>query len=155
MGKPNAGKSSLLNKLVGQERAIVTEIAGTTRDILEERVSIDGIIFRILDTAGIHSTEDVVEKIGVEKAKSAVEEADLVLYVIDSSIALDDDDKDIFNIIQDKNTLILLNCLSELRKKIFILLPLSYKNQILRRAYQKMEKKKMMISIKTGLSGHL
>lgn len=109
VGKPNAGKSSLLNKLVGQERAIVTEIAGTTRDILEESVSIDGIIFRILDTAGIRSTEDVVEKIGVEKAKSAVEEADLVLYVIDSSIALDDDDKDIFNIIQDKNTLILLN----------------------------------------------
>lgn len=109
VGKPNAGKSSLLNEFVGEERAIVTDIAGTTRDILEETVSIDGIVFRILDTAGIRSTDDVVEKIGVNRAKNAVEEADLVLYVIDSSVPLDENDKEIFEMIKDKNVLILLN----------------------------------------------
>lgn len=109
VGKPNAGKSSLLNMLVGEERAIVTDIAGTTRDILEETISIDGIIFRILDTAGIRSTEDVVEKIGVDRAKNAVEEADLVLYVIDSSVPLDKNDESILRMIEGKNTIILLN----------------------------------------------
>lgn len=109
VGKPNAGKSSLLNMLVGEERAIVTDIAGTTRDILEETISIDGIIFRILDTAGIRSTEDVVEKIGVDRAKNAVEEADLVLYVIDSSVPLDENDESILRMIEGKNTIILLN----------------------------------------------
>lgn len=109
VGKPNAGKSSLLNMLVGEERAIVTDIAGTTRDILEETISIDGIIFRILDTAGIRSTEDVVEKIGVDRAKNAVEEADLVLYVIDSSVPLDENDESILQMTEGKNTIILLN----------------------------------------------
>ena len=109
VGKPNAGKSSLLNVLVGEERAIVTDIAGTTRDILEETISIDGIIFRIFDTAGIRSTEDVVEKIGVDRAKNAVEECDLVLYVIDASVPLDENDESIFEMIKDKNTIILLN----------------------------------------------
>ena len=109
VGKPNAGKSSLLNVLVGEERAIVTDIAGTTRDILEETISIDGILFRILDTAGIRSTEDIVEKIGVDRARNAVEEADLVLYVIDSSIPLDENDEAIFHMIEGKNTIILLN----------------------------------------------
>lgn len=109
VGKPNAGKSSLLNVLVGEERAIVTDIAGTTRDILEETISIDGIVFRMLDTAGIRSTEDVVEKIGVDKAKNAVEEADLVLYVIDASVPLDENDASVFKMIKDKNTIILLN----------------------------------------------
>lgn len=109
VGKPNAGKSSLLNMLVGEERAIVTDIAGTTRDILEETISIDGIMFRILDTAGIRSTEDVVEKIGVDRAKNAVEEADLVLYVIDSSVPLDENDESILRMIEYKNTIILLN----------------------------------------------
>ena len=109
VGKPNAGKSSLLNVLVGEERAIVTDIAGTTRDILEETISIDGIMFRILDTAGIRSTEDVVEKIGVDRAKKAVEEADLVLYVIDSSVPFDENDESILKMIEGKNTIVLLN----------------------------------------------
>ena len=109
VGKPNAGKSSLLNILVGQERAIVTDIAGTTRDILEETISIDGIMFRILDTAGIRSTEDVVEKIGVDRARNAVEEADLVLYVIDSSVPFDENDESILEMIDGKNTIVLLN----------------------------------------------
>lgn len=109
VGKPNAGKSSLLNMLVGEERAIVTDIAGTTRDILEETISIDGILFRILDTAGIRQAEDIVEKIGVDRARNAVEEADLVLYVIDSSVPLDENDEAIFQMIEGKNAIILLN----------------------------------------------
>lgn len=109
VGKPNVGKSSLLNMLVGEERAIVTDIAGTTRDILEETISIDGIMFRILDTAGIRSTEDVVEKIGVDRARNAVKDADLILYIIDSSVPLDENDKSILEMIEGKNTIILLN----------------------------------------------
>ena len=109
LGKPNAGKSSLLNVLVGEERAIVTDIAGTTRDILEETISIGGIMFRILDTAGIRSTEDVVEQIGVDRARKAVEEADLVLYVIDSSVPFDENDESILEMIEGKNTIVLLN----------------------------------------------
>lgn len=109
VGKPNVGKSSLLNILVGEERAIVTDVAGTTRDILEETISIDGILFRILDTAGIRDTEDVVEQIGVDRAKKAVEDSDLVIYVIDSSVFLDENDENIFRMIENKNTIILLN----------------------------------------------
>lgn len=109
VGKPNAGKSSLLNVLVGEERAIVTDIAGTTRDILEETISIDGIMFRILDTAGIRSTEDVIEKIGVDRARNAVKDADLILYIIDSSVPLDENDKSILEMIEGKNTIIFLN----------------------------------------------
>ena len=109
VGKPNAGKSSLLNVLVGEERAIVTDIAGTTRDILEETIFIGGIMFRIIDTAGIRSTEDIVEKIGVDKAKNAVEEADLILYVIDSSVPFDENDESILEMIEGKNTIVLLN----------------------------------------------
>lgn len=109
MGKPNVGKSSLLNLLVGQERAIVTDIAGTTRDILEETVTLGEITLNIIDTAGIRSTEDVVEKIGVEKAKTISEDADLILYVIDSSVPLDENDVDIIRLIRDKKTIILLN----------------------------------------------
>ena len=85
LGKPNAGKSSLLNFLVGEDRAIVTEIEGTTRDILEEYISLNGITLRVIDTAGIRETEDIVEKIGVGKAKQMAEDADLILYVVDSS----------------------------------------------------------------------
>ena len=109
VGKPNAGKSSLLNLIVGEDKAIVTDIAGTTRDTLEEVVSLGGISLNIIDTAGIRSTEDVVEKIGVERAKKISVDADLILYVVDSSMPLDENDRDIIQLIQDKNTIILLN----------------------------------------------
>lgn len=109
VGKPNVGKSSLLNLLVGQERAIVTDIAGTTRDTLEETINLGEFTLHIIDTAGIRSTEDVVEKIGVEKAKTISEDADLILYVMDSSIPLDENDADIIRMIKDKKTIILLN----------------------------------------------
>ncbi len=109
VGKPNVGKSSLLNILVGEERAIVTDIAGTTRDILEETVVIGGIMFRILDTAGIRSTRDAVEKIGVERAQKAVSEADLILYVVDSSVPFDENDRKVLEAIRGKRTIVLLN----------------------------------------------
>lgn len=109
LGKPNAGKSSLLNVLVGEEKAIVTNVAGTTRDALEESVKIKGIGLNVVDTAGIRSTEDVVEKLGVEKAIRFAKDADLILYVVDSSIPLDENDIEIFSLIEKKNTIILLN----------------------------------------------
>lgn len=109
VGKPNAGKSSLLNILVGEERAIVTDIAGTTRDVLQESIRLHGIGLNIIDTAGIHKTEDVVEKIGVEKAKQYAADADLILYVVDASVALDESDREIISLIGDKNTIVLMN----------------------------------------------
>lgn len=109
VGKPNAGKSSLLNRLVGEEKAIVTDIAGTTRDVLKETISLHGISLNLIDTAGIHETEDVVEKIGVTRAKDFAKEADLIVYVVDSSVFLDKSDEDILNLIQGKKTIILLN----------------------------------------------
>lgn len=109
VGKPNAGKSSLLNTLVGQERAIVTEIAGTTRDILEEQIQIGGIGLNVIDTAGIRETDDIVEKIGVSKSKEYLEKADLVIYVVDSSTVLDDNDQEIIASIKDKKAIVLLN----------------------------------------------
>lgn len=109
VGKPNAGKSSLLNLLIGEEKAIVTDIAGTTRDILEEHIKLSGIGLNIIDTAGIRSTEDVVEKIGVEKAKKYASEADLVIFVVDSSIPLDENDRDIIKMICEKKCICLLN----------------------------------------------
>ncbi len=109
VGKPNVGKSSLLNILVGEEKAIVTEVAGTTRDMLEETISLNGITLNIKDTAGIRNTEDIVEKIGVEKAKKIVSDADLILYVIDSSLSLDENDMEIIEMIQNRKTIILFN----------------------------------------------
>ena len=109
LGKPNAGKSSLLNALSGEERAIVTDIAGTTRDILEESVRLGDVCLRIMDTAGIRFTDDAVEKIGVEKAVASVHDADLILYVADSSIPWDENDSYILSLIGEKNCLILLN----------------------------------------------
>ena len=109
IGKPNAGKSSLLNALMGEERAIVTSIAGTTRDALEEHISLGGISLNIIDTAGIRDTADIIEKIGVDKAKGYLDEADLVLYVIDASVPLDENDDRIMEMIRDKKTIALLN----------------------------------------------
>ena len=109
LGKPNAGKSSLLNALIGEEKAIVTSIAGTTRDILEETITLNGITLNIFDTAGIRETEDTVEKIGVEKAKEKADKADLIIYVVDSSTELDENDKEIISVIKDKKVIILLN----------------------------------------------
>lgn len=109
VGKPNAGKSSLLNLLAGEEKAIVTDVAGTTRDALEENINLHGISLNIIDTAGIRSTDDVVEKIGVEKAKKFAVEADLIIYVVDASVDFDENDLEILNLIQDKKCIILLN----------------------------------------------
>jgi len=109
VGKPNAGKSSLLNILAGEEKAIVTDVAGTTRDILEENIKLHGIGLNIIDTAGIRSTEDVVEKIGVEKAKKYALQADLIIYVVDSSVDFDESDSEILELIQDKKCIVLLN----------------------------------------------
>ena len=109
VGKPNAGKSSLLNRLVGEERAIVTDIAGTTRDVLQESIKLHGIGLNIIDTAGIRNTQDIVEKIGVEKAKEYAEKADLILYVVDASVPLDESDEDIITVIQNKKVIVLLN----------------------------------------------
>lgn len=109
LGKPNAGKSSVLNVLTGKERAIVTEIAGTTRDTLEEFISINGIPLNIVDTAGIRDTEDVVERIGVDKSLEAMQQADLILYIVDASVPLDKNDYEIMRQIQDKQVIILQN----------------------------------------------
>lgn len=109
VGKPNAGKSSLLNILVGEERAIVTEIAGTTRDILQEQIQIGGIGLNVIDTAGIRDTEDIVEKIGVNKSREYIEKADLIIYVVDSSTELDENDQEIIEAIRNKKAIVLLN----------------------------------------------
>ena len=109
LGKPNAGKSSLLNFLVGEDRAIVTEIEGTTRDILEEYISLNGITLRVIDTAGIRETEDIVEKIGVGKAKQMAEDADLILYVVDSSLPLDDNDREIMELLTGRKSIVIYN----------------------------------------------
>ncbi|MGB8451082.1 MAG: tRNA uridine-5-carboxymethylaminomethyl(34) synthesis GTPase MnmE [Anaerocolumna sp.] len=109
LGKPNAGKSSLLNVLVGTDRAIVTEIAGTTRDTLEETIQLGNISLNVIDTAGIRVTEDVIEKIGVNKAINSAEDADLIVYVVDASIKLDDNDYEIIKLIENKKAIVLLN----------------------------------------------
>ena len=117
VGKPNAGKSSLLNMLLGEDRAIVTEIAGTTRDALHETINLHGISLNMIDTAGIHETQDVVEKIGVERAKKYAMDADLILYVVDASGNIDEDDQNIISLLDDKKAIILLNK-SDLENKI-------------------------------------
>ena len=109
VGKPNVGKSSFLNLLLDEERAIVTDIAGTTRDTLEESVSLDGITLNLIDTAGIRNTDDPVEQIGVNKAKKSLEEADLMVYMVDSSVPLDESDLDIIPLLNPFKTIVLLN----------------------------------------------
>lgn len=109
LGRPNAGKSSLLNVILGQERAIVTDIAGTTRDTLEETVLLDGIVLKMTDTAGIRDTDNVIERIGVDKAKKAADEADLILYVIDATAGILEEDISILNELKDKRIILLIN----------------------------------------------
>ena len=109
VGKPNVGKSSLLNILVGQDRAIVTDIAGTTRDILEEQINLDGITLNIMDTAGIRETDDAVEKIGVDRAKAYASSADLIIYVVDASRELDENDSEIIQLLYGKKAIVLFN----------------------------------------------
>ena len=109
LGKPNAGKSSLLNVLLGEERAIVTEIEGTTRDVLEEQLQLGDLSLLLLDTAGIRSTEDIVEQIGVDRARKQAEDADLILYVADSSRPLNESDEEILSLLEGKKALVLLN----------------------------------------------
>lgn len=109
LGKPNAGKSSLLNVLVGENRAIVTDIEGTTRDILEEYINLHGISLRMIDTAGIRETEDIVEKIGVNRARDMAKEADLILYVVDSSRPLDENDEEIISMLDSRKAIVLYN----------------------------------------------
>lgn len=119
IGKPNAGKSSLLNSMIGEERAIVTDIAGTTRDTLEETINLNGIMLNIVDTAGIRNTKDIIEKMGVEKALKIASDADLILYVLDSSREFDENDETILNLIKDKKAILLLNK-SDLDQKLEI-----------------------------------
>ena len=109
LGKPNAGKSSLLNLMLGEDRAIVTDIEGTTRDTLEENINFNGLSLKIIDTAGIRDTEDLVEQIGVNKAKEIAKEGDLIIYVVDGSRELDDNDREIIKLINDKQAIILVN----------------------------------------------
>ena len=109
LGKPNAGKSSLMNVLLGEDRAIVTEIAGTTRDTLEENIRLRGLSLNLIDTAGIRETEDIVEKIGVERARKIADEADLILYVVDGSRELDENDRQILDLIRGRKVIVLLN----------------------------------------------
>lgn len=138
VGKPNAGKSSLLNTLVGEEKAIVTDIAGTTRDVLEEQINLNGVLLNVIDTAGIRDTEDVVEKIGVERAKKYLKGADLVIYVVDTSTALDENDAEIMELLRDRHTIVLLNksdlkqitTVEEVRKHLDkTMIPISAKEQ--------------------------
>lgn len=109
VGKPNVGKSSLLNTLLKENRAIVTDIPGTTRDVIEEYINIKGIPIKIVDTAGIRETEDVVERIGVKKSRSKIEEADLIIFMLDTSRELTDEDRDIISYIKGKKYIVLLN----------------------------------------------
>ncbi len=109
VGKPNVGKSTLLNALVGEERAIVTEIAGTTRDVLTEKIQLGGMALNVIDTAGIRDTEDVIERIGVSKTLKYLEDADLVIFIVDSSEKLDENDREIMWLINDRKAIVLLN----------------------------------------------
>lgn len=119
VGKPNVGKSSLLNALIGEDVAIVTNIKGTTRDIVKETISYNGIKINFLDTAGIRESQDEVEKIGIEKSKTAIENADVVLAVFDSSCNLDQEDKQLLELVENKNKIIVLNK-TDLTQKLFI-----------------------------------
>lgn len=109
VGKPNVGKSSLLNALTKENRAIVTDVPGTTRDVIEEYISVAGVPIKVIDTAGIRETEDIVEKIGVEKSREKISDADLVILMLDSNSGLSEEDKEIINHVRDKKYMVLLN----------------------------------------------
>ena len=130
VGKPNVGKSSLMNALLRENRAIVTDVPGTTRDIIEEYINLDGIPVRITDTAGIRDTEDIVEKIGVEKSKEKIAEADLVILMIDASRHIDEEDQSIIDKIKDRKYIILVNKIDLEERKIPKELINSFKNVI-------------------------
>ena len=119
IGRPNVGKSSLLNELLEENRAIVTDIAGTTRDIITESLSINGISVNLIDTAGIRETQDIVEKIGVERSISSIENADIILLVLDTSDKLNAEDRELMEKLKDRQYLILLNK-SDLQNKLDI-----------------------------------
>lgn len=140
LGKPNAGKSSLLNLLSGYERAIVTDIAGTTRDVIEEKIKLDDINLCLVDTAGIRDTDDVVESIGVKKALEYADDADLILYVVDSSVDLDENDYNIISLLKDKKAIILYNK-SDLEAKVSVekLISLSENKNIIKTSATKNE----------------
>ena len=109
VGKPNVGKSSLLNALVGEDKAIVTDIAGTTRDIVEGEVNLNGVVLHLLDTAGIRDVDDKVESIGVDRAKKSIDEAELIIVVLDGSKELEDEDKEILALTEGRNRIIVYN----------------------------------------------
>lgn len=139
LGKPNVGKSSFLNSLLGEERAIVTDIAGTTRDTLEEKIRLSDVCLNIMDTAGIRKTKDIIEEIGVKKAREYAKEADLILYVVDASKELDNNDRDIIEFIIDKKALVLLN-------------KVDLKNIVTKEELEKLtDKKVMLMSVKENI----
>src|SRR5690606_10453465 len=117
VGRPNVGKSSLLNMLTQENRAIVTDIPGTTRDVIEQFVTLNGIPLRLLDTAGIRETTDVVERIGVERSKDAITDADLVLFVLNNNEPLSDEDKQLLETVKGKSVIVIVNKM-DLEKKL-------------------------------------
>ena len=133
IGRPNVGKSSLLNNLLQENKAIVTDIAGTTRDVLEEYVNIKGVPIKLIDTAGIRETDDIVEQIGVERSKKALEQADLILFLLNSSEELTEKDKELIKLTENKQTIVILNKL-DLETKIDIdeVRKISYNHPIIR-----------------------
>ncbi|MCI2874920.1 tRNA uridine-5-carboxymethylaminomethyl(34) synthesis GTPase MnmE [Staphylococcus hominis] len=109
VGKPNVGKSSMLNNLIQDNKAIVTEVAGTTRDVLEEYVNVRGVPLRLVDTAGIRDTEDIVEKIGVERSRKALSEADLILFVLNNNEPLTEEDRTLYEVIKNEDAIVIVN----------------------------------------------
>jgi tRNA modification GTPase len=109
LGRPNVGKSSLLNRLLREERAIVTAIPGTTRDVIEESIDLDGVMIRLVDTAGVRETEDMVEREGIKRTRAAQDEADLLLVVLDGSVPLTNDDRALLNAVRDRKHVVVLN----------------------------------------------
>ena len=109
LGRPNVGKSSVLNRLLREERAIVTAIPGTTRDVIEESIDLDGVMIRLVDTAGVRETDDIVEQEGIKRTRAAQDEADLLLVVVDGSVPLTNDDRELLSAVRDRKHVVLLN----------------------------------------------